>query len=279
MADLFSHESIPAGEQGGGSAPALRILPHEVQDQPKSEEGGEWEERIWVILREIPDPELPAISIVDLGIVRQIVILNVATTEPPVSGVVASGERGDISIEVVITPTYMGCPAIDIIQETIIKRLLSEAYPAPRIRLQLYPAWSTDWISAHGRSQMMAFGIVPPLPRPSDKEYQTAEPLSIVPRPSQQVLRYYPRSSERSSAPASVVGLTVKEAEIPVVSSGIIEEPSIPETIVRDKHPSPSCPRCGHHATLELSRFGATPCKSIHRCTACQEPFEYFKPY
>lgn len=94
---------------------------------------------IRAILAAIPDPEIPALSIVDLGIVRGV-----------------SGER------VVITPTYTGCPATLYIEQSI-RRALDEAGLAQvRIETTLSPPWSTDWISEEGREKLRAYGIAPP---------------------------------------------------------------------------------------------------------------------
>jgi ring-1,2-phenylacetyl-CoA epoxidase subunit PaaD len=97
----------------------------------------------WAILRGIPDPEIPVISIVELGIVREVTL---------------SGT----SVEVAITPTYSGCPALHAIEEDIEARLREGGYRAVKITQQLSPAWTTDWIAAPARERLRESGIAPP---------------------------------------------------------------------------------------------------------------------
>lgn len=98
----------------------------------------------WAALETVPDPEIPVVSIRDLGILREV------RTEQ------------DGTLEVVITPTYSGCPAMEQIAQDV-GRALDAAGLAPwRIRTVLAPAWSTDWISPEGRAKLRAFGIAPP---------------------------------------------------------------------------------------------------------------------
>jgi ring-1,2-phenylacetyl-CoA epoxidase subunit PaaD len=100
------------------------------------------EERVWQLLAGIPDPEIPVISIVDLGIVRQVLV------------------NGG-SAEVALTSTYSGCPATDVIHRLVGECLASHGLRA-KIRMLLSPAWTTDWISAEGRRKLAEYGIVPP---------------------------------------------------------------------------------------------------------------------
>jgi ring-1,2-phenylacetyl-CoA epoxidase subunit PaaD len=101
---------------------------------------------IWIMLENIPDPEIPVLSIVDLGIVRDVEVAN-----------------GDIEIR--ITPTYSGCPAIDAISATIRMQLLEKGFMNPRVSLQLSPAWTTDWMKEEAKQKLKAYGIAPPNPR------------------------------------------------------------------------------------------------------------------
>ena len=146
----------------------------------------------WRALDAVPDPEVPAISIVELGIVR------------------AVSEADDGLLEVTLTPTYSGCPATEVIEASVREAL------APlgrvRVRQQRAPAWTTDWISDEGRRKLRDYGIAPP-------------------------------------------------------GSAVVRV-----------HARVACPRCGSVHTERLSAFGATACKSLYRCLACREPFEYFKP-
>ena len=102
------------------------------------------EARIWQLLEEVSDPEVPVLSILDLGIVR---------------GVLVEGEQ----ITVTITPTDSGCPAMNTIATDIRLRLLAEGYTKLSINNQLSPAWTTDWMSQAGREKLEAYGIAPPV--------------------------------------------------------------------------------------------------------------------
>jgi ring-1,2-phenylacetyl-CoA epoxidase subunit PaaD len=94
---------------------------------------------IWTVLSEVADPEIPVISVVELGIVRSV--------EPD---------------RVVITPTYTGCPAAQVIERDIREALDSAGYRHVRIETVLSPAWTTDWITPAGRVKLRAYGIAPP---------------------------------------------------------------------------------------------------------------------
>jgi ring-1,2-phenylacetyl-CoA epoxidase subunit PaaD len=138
---------------------------------------------IWDVLKSVPDPEIPAVSVVDLGIVRE----------------VRDGR-------VIITPTYTGCPATLTIEQSIRSALDDAGYRDIGIQTVISPPWTTDWISDEGRRKLAQYGIAPP---------------SLAARAQ--------------------------------------------------------CPRCGSTETVEISRFGSTPCKAQWRCTACLEPFDRFK--
>jgi ring-1,2-phenylacetyl-CoA epoxidase subunit PaaD len=102
--------------------------------------------QIWQWLAEVPDPEIPIISVVDLGIVRDV--------------------RWDNDEWVVaVTPTYSGCPATIAISEDIKSLLNSRGVDALRLETQLSPPWTTDWISEAGKARLREFGIAPPVPR------------------------------------------------------------------------------------------------------------------
>jgi ring-1,2-phenylacetyl-CoA epoxidase subunit PaaD len=143
------------------------------------------EAAIMAVLDTVPDPEIPALSITDLGIVRGF------ATDPA---------------RVRITPTYTGCPATVAIEGLIRDALDAAGYRDVHIERQLFPSWTTEWISERGRARLKAYGIAPPSPS------ATAE-----------------------------------------------------------------CPQCGSADTVEVSRFGSTPCKAQWRCNACLEPFDRFK--
>jgi ring-1,2-phenylacetyl-CoA epoxidase subunit PaaD len=98
---------------------------------------------IWAILGAIPDPEIPVISIVELGIVRNV-------------------SREDHEVVVTVTPTYSGCPATAMIAADIRRALTEAGVQHCRIQTQLSPAWTTDWIVAEARERLRDYGIVPP---------------------------------------------------------------------------------------------------------------------
>jgi ring-1,2-phenylacetyl-CoA epoxidase subunit PaaD len=98
--------------------------------------------RIWSILEQVADPEIPVLSVVDLGIVREI--------------------RAD---RVVITPTYTGCPATEVIARDIRAALDAAGLSNLAVETTLSPPWSTDWISEAGKAKLKAYGIAPPDPR------------------------------------------------------------------------------------------------------------------
>ena len=100
---------------------------------------------VWSWLGQIPDPEIPAISITDLGIVRD-VRWN------------ADGE----TLQVTITPTYSGCPATEMIARDITRSLRDHGVRKVQLRTQLSPAWTTDWISEHAKERLRQFGIASP---------------------------------------------------------------------------------------------------------------------
>ena len=98
---------------------------------------------IWKILEEVNDPEVPVLTILDLGIVRDVKV---------------DEER----VEVTITPTYSGCPAMDAINIDIRLKLAEHGYKNVKITSVLSPAWTTDWMSEEGKQKLQAYGIAPP---------------------------------------------------------------------------------------------------------------------
>jgi ring-1,2-phenylacetyl-CoA epoxidase subunit PaaD len=103
-------------------------------------------QHIWSILETVTDPEVPVLTIIDLGIVREVKIQ-------------------DGHIEVIITPTYTGCPAMDMISMNIRLALIEHGYKNIKILSVLSPAWTTDWMSESGREKLKAYGIAPPNPK------------------------------------------------------------------------------------------------------------------
>jgi ring-1,2-phenylacetyl-CoA epoxidase subunit PaaD len=104
--------------------------------------------RIRRILETVKDPEVPVLSVMDLGIIREI------RTE------------GD-EVEILVTPTYSGCPAMDMIRMQVKMELAAHGFPNARVTQVLSPAWTTDWMSEEGKKKLKAYGIAPPHPRQS----------------------------------------------------------------------------------------------------------------
>jgi ring-1,2-phenylacetyl-CoA epoxidase subunit PaaD len=155
-------------------------------------------ESAWRLLASVEDPEIPAVSVVDLGLIRFV----------QVSGGI---------LEVGLSPTYVGCPATEVIRRAVQDALRHGSVGDFKVTSVLSPAWSSDWITADGRRKLLEYGIVPP--------DRTVSNL---------------RDVRRGGRPIA-------------------------------------CPRCRSVDTEALSEFGSTPCKALHRCRACLEPFEYFK--
>lgn len=94
---------------------------------------------LWGVLQDVPDPEIPVLSIVDLGIVREV-----------------DDDR------IVLTPTYTGCPATQVIERMVRDALDAAGFKDVRIETTLSPPWTTDWITPEGREKLRAYGIAPP---------------------------------------------------------------------------------------------------------------------
>jgi ring-1,2-phenylacetyl-CoA epoxidase subunit PaaD len=106
-------------------------------------------EDVWAALSEIPDPEIPVISLVDLGVVKNVAV-------------------DDGTVRVDFTPTFMGCPALEPMQRALEARI-AELGAVPEVRVRLDDSWSTDDITAEGREKLRAAGFAPPAPRRAGK--------------------------------------------------------------------------------------------------------------
>lgn len=153
-------------------------------------------DRARTIAGRVVDPEIPALTIEELGILREV-------------------RARDGTVEVMITPTYSGCPAMNLIAVEIELALARGGIERARVRTVLSPAWTTDWLNDTARAKLAASGIAPP---------------------------------QRSAPRRALFGTAV-----------------------------PACPQCGCLDTEQISEFGSTACKSLHRCRSCREPFEAFK--
>lgn len=122
------------------------------------------EESVWQTLNRVMDPEIPVVSVIDLGIVRQ----------------VRAGEDG--SIEVGVSPTYSGCPATDVIRRSIARTLHAAGFPGARVIDVLSPPWSSDWITSEGREKLRRYGIAPPAMAVASPRQLFAQPQVACPR-------------------------------------------------------------------------------------------------
>ena len=119
-------------------------------------------EEIYTWLEEVSDPEVPVLSVVDLGVVRDVSFEN-------------------NSWQIIITPTYSGCPAMQTMEKEIILKLKEKGITSLKITTTLSPAWTTDWLSEKGRNKLRAYGIAPPEDE-VDKSVLFSSP-TIVPCP------------------------------------------------------------------------------------------------
>jgi ring-1,2-phenylacetyl-CoA epoxidase subunit PaaD len=117
----------------------------------------------WRVLDEVLDPEVPAISVTDLGIVREVI----------------AHEDG---LEVVVTPTYSGCPATEVIAQSIADAVDAAGLGPARVTQRRAPAWTTDWITAEGREKLRAYGIAPPGSCASEAATANVSPIRLMAR-------------------------------------------------------------------------------------------------
>jgi len=106
-------------------------------------------DQVWEVLAEIPDPEIPVISLVDLGVVKGVAV-------------------DDGTVRVDFTPTFMGCPALEVMQRAMEEKIV-ELGAVPEVRVRLDDSWSTDDITAEGREKLRVAGFAPPTPRPAGR--------------------------------------------------------------------------------------------------------------
>ena len=141
---------------------------------------------LWQLLETVSDPEVPVLSVVDLGVVRAIEL----------------AEGGGVKIT--ITPTYSGCPAMNVIEINIRAVLQEHGYAPVTVETVLSPAWTTDWLSEAGREKLRAYGIAPP--EPGDEE---ADALALF-RPEKKVS--CPHCNSRNTRLVSQFGSTACKA-------------------------------------------------------------------
>ena len=141
----------------------------------------------WRVLRQVPDPEVPALSVCDLGIVREV------------------SEAGDGALDVVLTPTYSGCPATEVIERSVLDAIDAAGLGPARATLRRAPAWTTDWISDDGRRKLRDYGIAPPGPVDAAA---TGAPLRLVRGAAHPAPIACPRCGSASTERLSAFGST-----------------------------------------------------------------------
>ena len=122
-------------------------------------------EDIYALLNEIPDPEIPVISVVELGVIRDVEVIT------------------DKHIKVSITPTYSGCPAMNVFEQDIEAKLRENGFDEVELKTVLSPAWTTDWMSDESLKKLEAYGIAPPVKGSADKGVLFASGPKEVPCP------------------------------------------------------------------------------------------------
>jgi ring-1,2-phenylacetyl-CoA epoxidase subunit PaaD len=115
--------------------------------------------RAWEVAAQVLDPELPVVTIDDLGILRD----------------VTEDDQGRVHVQ--ITPTYSGCPAMETIRTDLVEALTQAGYRDVQVEFVLAPAWTTDWLTEEGRTKLEEYGVAPPAPRSADGP--TALTLSV----------------------------------------------------------------------------------------------------
>lgn len=118
-------------------------------------------ENILSLLSEIPDPEIPVISIIELGVIRDITI------------------NDEKSIQLKITPTYSGCPAMKQIEDDVRKKLTENGFTSITINTVFSPPWTTDWLTPEAKEKLRQYGIAPPEHSTEDKSWLTGKPKTI----------------------------------------------------------------------------------------------------
>ena len=184
---------------------------------------------VWQLLESLTDPEIPVVTLRELGVLRDVRS--------------AVAHDGTEQLEVIITPTYSGCPAMGQIEDDVHNLLRAHGLKG-KVKTQLAPAWTTDWITPEAKEKLRAYGIAPPHSG-ADHDCQTQS------------------SKSNGSSASSIIQFAARSASNP----GRHEQLAVP------------CPQCNSDNTTETSHFGSTACKALYRCLDCMEPFDYFKPY
>ena len=176
---------------------------------------------------------MPYVTLGDLGVV----------------GAVTADQDAN-SVHVWLMPTFLGCPATEVIRQDVEAALLAEGWRAVVVKLRFDPPWTPDRITAEGRSKLAAEGIAPP----SGRRHGASGPVSV------------------SLGPVSLGSGSPVPVSLGSISPGRrLTDPAV------DGEPGVSCPQCGAPQTELLSAFGPAPCQELRRCPSCREPFPAIK--
>lgn len=147
------------GARDGTALAFATRVPH-PHPLPARERGQDNIAYAWVVLSTVLDPEVPVLSVRDLGIVREV------------------NERDGGGLDIVLTPTYSGCPATEVIEQSVREALVTAGLGPVHVRTRLAPAWTTDWIGEDAKRKLVEYGIAPPHTLPAG----VAQPLRFQPR-------------------------------------------------------------------------------------------------
>ncbi len=119
-------------------------------------------ESVFTLLSEIPDPEIPVINIVELGVIREVNIFD------------------NQHVNIVITPTYSGCPATKQMEDDVREKLTKNGFTSFEIKYSYNPPWTTDWLSEEAKKKLQAYGIAPPEEKTTDKSFLTGKTKQVT---------------------------------------------------------------------------------------------------
>ena len=153
--------------------------------------------RVWRLLQDIPDPEIPPVSIVDLGMVRAVEWTD--------------DSHGTLVVR--ITPTYSGCPATDLIVQCVRERLHEHGVASVTVEIALAPAWNTGWVTSEGRRKLREYGIAPPDAGQPSRGAVAIDVAGLGPLRRPQVTVPCPRCGARSTRLVAQFGSTACKAQ------------------------------------------------------------------
>jgi ring-1,2-phenylacetyl-CoA epoxidase subunit PaaD len=194
---------------------------------------------VWALLEAVCDPEIPVVSLRELGVLRTVTALTPTADATP-------------AFDITITPTYSGCPAMGQMEDDLVAALRAAGIHA-QVTTLLAPAWTTDWMTDSAHAKLLAYGIAPPGPAHGSA---TGAATEIGVNSGEKVVRFSKNKIAKYSYTACREGGVDATYSLPTVP----------------------CTRCASDNTTETSHFGSTACKALYKCLDCWEPFDYFKP-